>query len=64
MRATRILAGIVSCLAQHVGEVNVVEREDFSNHVEHPVGEHSAHLVELLQEAFENSPFDDGLALL
>ena len=55
---------IVGGLAQHVGQVDIVERQHLADDIEDAVGQHRAHLVELFQQALEDAAFDDGLAVL
>ena len=50
--------------AEHVGQIDVVERKHFADDVENAVGQNRPHLLELFEQALEDAAFDDGLAFL
>src|SRR5262249_43602030 len=56
-------ARVVGDVAEHLRQVDVVEREDFANDIEDAPFQSIAHLVELLQEPMQNVSLDDRLAL-
>ena len=56
--------GVEGRLAEHVRQVDVVDRQHFADDVEDAVGQNGPHLFELFEQAFEDAALDDGLAFL
>ena len=54
---------IVGGFAQHLGQVDVVERQHLADDVEDAVGQHVPHLLELFQQPLKDAAFDDVAGL-
>ena len=50
-------------LAQHLREIDIIYGQHFSDHVVNAIVENGPHLVQLLQQAVQNPPFDNRLTL-
>ncbi|MDP2707627.1 MAG: hypothetical protein Q8O70_09020, partial [Burkholderiales bacterium] len=50
--------------AQHLRQIDIVERKHFADDIENAVGQNRAHLFQLLQESGEDFSFNDVLAFL
>src|SRR6266516_25648 len=54
-------SGIEGSLAQHLRKVDIIYGQHFSDHVVNTIVENGPHLVEFLQQAVQNTAFDDRL---
>ena len=56
--------GIERGLTQHIRQVDVVDRQNFADHIEDAVIEDGPHLFELFEKPLQDAALDDGLPLL
>src|SRR5439155_15221914 len=54
-------AWVVGSVAQHLRQIDIVERKHFADDIENAVGQNRAHLFKFFEESCEDSSFNDVL---